>query len=37
MTEKVFYENMNVPRDMVIVMLGQLFECSIVFLPWDRS
>ena len=37
MTEKVFYENKNVPRDRVIVMLGQLFECSIVFLPWDRS
>lgn len=37
MTEKVFYENMNVPRDRVIAMLEQLFECSIVFLPWDRS
>ena len=37
MTEKVFYENMNVPRDRVIAMLEQLFECSIVFLPWDKS
>lgn len=37
MTEKVFYENKNVARDRVIAMLEQLFECSIVFLPWDRS
>lgn len=37
MTEKVFYENKNVPRDRVIAMLEQLFECGIVVLPWDRS
>jgi agmatine/peptidylarginine deiminase len=37
MTEKVFSENKNIPRNKVIAMLEQLFECSIVFLPWDKS
>lgn len=37
MTKKVFCENKNIPRNKVIAMLEQLFECSIVFLPWDKS
>ena len=37
MTEKVFHENKNVPRNKVIAILEQLFECNIVFLPWDKS
>lgn len=37
MTEKVFCENKNIPSNKVIAMLEQLFECSVVFLPWDKS
>lgn len=37
MTKKVFRENKNIPRNKVIAMLEQLFECSIAFLPWDKS
>lgn len=37
MTEKVFYENKHIHRSKVIAELEELFECDIVFLPWDRS
>ncbi len=37
MTDKIFYENKDIPRNEVIAMLEQLFECNLVFLPWDRS
>ena len=37
MTEKVFIENKNITRNKVVAILEQLFECSIVFLPWDKS
>lgn len=37
MTEKVLIENKNITRNKVVAILEQLFECSIVFLPWDKS
>lgn len=37
MTEKVFHENKNIPRNKIISTLELLFECDIVFLPWDKT
>ncbi len=37
MTEKVFHENKNIPRNKIISTLEPLFECDIVFLPWDKT
>lgn len=37
MTEKVFYENRDIPREKLISTLEELFECPTVFLPWDRA
>ena len=37
MTEKVFFENKDLPRNRIQQMLEEAFECEIVFLPWDRE
>lgn len=37
MTEKVFWENQQLSPRAVVAELERLFECEIVFLPWDRS
>lgn len=37
MTEKVFVENRHIQRNKLISELEKLFECDIVFLPWDKS
>lgn len=36
MTEKVFFENRDKPRDEVRRLLEEAFHCEIVFLPWDK-
>lgn len=37
MTEKVFFENKDKPRNRIQQMLEEAFECEIVFLTWDRN
>ena len=37
MTDKVFHENRHVACNKVIAELEHLFECGIVFLPWDSA
>lgn len=37
MTEKVFYENRDKPRNDVQRLLEEAFESDIIFLPWDRK
>lgn len=37
MTEKVFFENKNKPRNEIHQMLEEAFQCAIIFLPWDRQ
>ena len=37
MTEKVFFENKNKPRNEIHRMLEEAFQCAIIFLPWDRQ
>ena len=36
MTEKVFAENKDKKRNVVIRLLEDTFQCDFVFLPWDR-
>lgn len=36
MTEKVFVENKEMPRNEVQRLLEEAFQCEIVFLPWDK-
>ena len=36
MTEKVFVENKEMPRNEVQRLLKEAFQCEIVFLPWDK-
>ncbi len=37
MTEKVFAENPEYDRSSLIRELEKLFECELLFLPWDRA
>ena len=37
MTEKVFVENKEKSRDEVERILHDVFQCDILFLPWDRN
>lgn len=37
MTEKVFAENPQYDRNMLIRKLENLFECELLFLPWDKT
>lgn len=37
MTEKVFAENPEYGRSSLIRELEQLFECELLFLPWDKA
>jgi agmatine/peptidylarginine deiminase len=37
MTEKVFAENKDKKRNVVIRLLEETFQCDFVFLPWDRN
>ena len=37
MTEKVFAENPGYERSSLIRELEQLFECELLFLPWDKA
>ena len=37
MTEKVFAENPQYGRNSLIRELENLFECELLFLPWDRA
>lgn len=37
MTEKVFAENNDKSRCKVQRLLGEAFQCNIVFLPWDKN
>lgn len=37
MTEKVFFENKDKPRNRIQQMLEEAFECEIVFLPWNKN
>ena len=37
MTEKVFFDNKDKPRNKVISMLEDAFMCELVVLPWDRN
>ena len=36
MTDKVFVENRDKPRNEVQKLLEDAFQCEIVFLPWDK-
>ena len=36
MTDKVFIENKEKPRNEVQRLLEEAFQCEIVFLPWDK-
>lgn len=37
MTEKVFAENPQYDRNLLIRELESLFECDLLFLPWDKA
>lgn len=37
MTEKVFAENPGYERSSLVRELERLFECELLFLPWDRA
>lgn len=37
MTEKVFFENKDKPRNRIRQMLEDTFQSEIIFLPWDRN
>lgn len=37
MTEKVFFENKDKPRNRIQQMLEDTFQSEIIFLPWDRN
>ena len=37
MTEKVFAENTQYDRKSLVAELENLFECELLFLPWDRA
>lgn len=37
MTEKIFNENRHLQRHTIIAELEKLFECKVIFLPWDKS
>lgn len=37
MTDKVFVENDDKPRQEVIKLLEDAFQCEVVFLPWDKN
>lgn len=37
MTEKVFAENPQYDRNLLIRELENLFECELLFLPWDKA